>query len=182
VSTIVAVPTSKLLRDRALLRFRQRHVVAREEHVEVRLRHAQRQVLLRVREHRLRLQHLLLGLADRDPVLHAEDRLRQRHGVGLRRDVEIARDLALDLVAKDRHRAGDEGQVARARLRQLLARGRVLRARRLIHGIAHAGVAVDREKVGGRGRLRGGGQGERDSETQDHSADLRGAWGVDGLR
>jgi hypothetical protein len=145
----IALRLGELLVDRGLLRFGQRHVVLREQHVEIRLRGAQPQVLLREREHRLRLQHRGAGLVDGDPVLHAEDRLRERDREGVGGVVAVGRAVALGIVAEDRGAAVHLRQVARPRLRQALGGGLVLRARRLVDLVAQQRVAVDAEEVGG---------------------------------
>ena len=74
----VALRLRELLGDRDLLRAMKCEVVLRGEHVEVGLRHAHDQVLRRLAELRLGLQHLELRLLVLDDVLPAEDRLRQR--------------------------------------------------------------------------------------------------------
>ena len=74
VSVMVATPTSKLrfacasCSETRSSGFRQVDVVLREQHVEIRPRHAQHQVLLRGGERVVGLQHLLVRLADGDPV------------------------------------------------------------------------------------------------------------------
>ena len=169
---MVAVPTSKLrfawascwsmatfcASERATLSLR-------EQHVEVGLGDAQPQVLLGLGESGFGLQHQLLRLGDRDPVLHAEDRLRQRDAVGLVRVVEAGRPRAVEPVARDARVAGDERKVSGACLGQALDARQVLGARRLVDGVAHQGVAVDREQVRAQGGAGGEGRGEREGEA-----------------
>ena len=97
----VALGLRELLVDRGLLRLGQRHVVLREQHVEVGLRHAKREVLRGAGEHHLGLQHRVPRLVHGDPVLHAKDRLRQCDGVGLGGVAHLA-GAAVEVVAEDR--------------------------------------------------------------------------------
>jgi hypothetical protein len=167
----VALGLGELLVERGLLGFREGHGVAREQHVEVRLRRAQRQVLLRLRERGLRLQHRLLRLADRDPVLHAEDRLRERDAVGLVGVVEAGRALAVEPVARHARVGRDERQVARARLRQALGSRLVLGAGALVHGVGNERVAIHGQQVRGGGR-----EGEREGEREGGAGRFHSGW------
>jgi len=184
----VALGLGELLGDGAVLRIGERHVVLREEHVEIRLRHAQDQVLLRAGESRLGLDHLLLRLVDGDPALQAEDRLRERDRVGLGGEVAVGRAVALGVVAEDRGAAREERQVGRSSLRQLLQARHVLRARGLVDGIAHLRVAVDRDEVCGAGAAERGADGggpwrarlQRVPAHDDHGRLRRAARGVEG--
>ena len=161
----VALGLRELLVDRGLLRFRQRHVVLGEQHVEVGLGEPQPQVLQRASQHRLGLQHQVLRLVDRDPALQAQDRLRERHRDRPGVVVAVGDAVALGVVAEDRAGRRDLRQVARARLGQALGRGLVLAARGLVDGVAHACVAVEGDQVRAADRGRGNGGGESDGDS-----------------
>ena len=79
----ISLGLGQLFADGGLLRLRHGDVVFRQQHIEVGLRHAQNQILLRGRELRLALQHLLLGLIVGRPVLRPVQRLAERQRVAI---------------------------------------------------------------------------------------------------
>ena len=89
----VALRLRELLGDRDLVGADEVEVVLRGEHLEVGLRHAHDEVLRRLPELGLGLQHLELRLLVLDDVLPAEERLREVNGVTVA--VEVCPDCRL---------------------------------------------------------------------------------------
>lgn len=97
-STDLEIPLRllQLLRDGLLAGAHRRQILLRVQHVEIRLRDAQDQILRGLRENRLGLRDLPFGLPILDDVLPAEQRLGQADVVRMRVVVLFQRRLAVD--------------------------------------------------------------------------------------
>ena len=143
----------ELLRDRLLVGTHRAQVFLGVEDVEIRLRHAQNQILRRLGEIRLGLHHLQLGLPVLDDVLPAEERLGQADVVRMRVVVLFQRRLAVDavpvLVPHRPRRRADHRQQAGQALRQFFPPRLDRRARGGVLRIVGERLAIHLQQIGG---------------------------------
>src|SRR6185503_3730774 len=173
----VALGLGQLLRDGGLLRADQRQRVLRRQHLEVGLRGAQRQVLARLGEDRLRLAYLVLGLVALREVLRPEQRLRERQRVARVqrilvdiRDHRLVARLDLEALLGGIGREVERGQDERASLGDALAPGLEGEARGRIHRVVALRVPVHLQQVfrrGWRRERRGNGDDASTTAQQD---------------
>ncbi|MBK9117871.1 MAG: hypothetical protein IPM22_20210 [Betaproteobacteria bacterium] len=167
----VALRLRELLGDGDLLLLGQVDIELGEQHVEVRDRGADDEVLLRDRQREVRLRDLLLRLVERHRVLRPVQRLRRRKCqvalavVGRRRDLRRRVDRRVVRVDVGCPGRGELRQQRRPRLRDPLLRGLPLRARGGDGGVVLLRLAVDLQQV-----LAGGRAGrEQRSQARDES-------------
>ena len=144
----------ELLRDRLLVGTHCAQVFLGVEDVEIRLRHAQNQILRRLGEIRLGLHHLQLGLPVLDDVLPAEERLGQADVVRMRvvvlaDDVRAVAGFVLVFVPQRVGAGAERRQQPGQPLRQLFASGLGRRPGRHVLGVVGQRVAIDLDDVGG---------------------------------
>jgi hypothetical protein len=149
----VALRLRQRLDDGLFLALRELDVELRQEHVEIRGRNAQDEVLPRELQHVVRLRDDLLGLIVGHEILVAEQRLRRRHeGVVLRvsrRDIglRIGLDRGVVLVLCRTGRCIGVRQQARARLRQIFLGRLPVRLCGSEQGVVRHGLAVDLHQI-----------------------------------
>ena len=152
----VAFRLRQLLGERGFLGRGEQYVVFCEQNVEVRLRNAEYQVLVRLQKGRFRLRDLVFRLFVSNPVLVAKERLRRGHGhrIGVIRGIAADQtgcrrakgDVAVVVlrVRLHGHRRQQPGQT----LRQFFLAGHVARARRGVDCVGGLRFAIYRQQIG----------------------------------
>ena len=154
-STDLEIPLRllQLLRDGLLAGAHRRQILLRVQHVEIRLRDTQDQILRGLRENRLGLRDLPFGLPVLDDVLPAEQRLGQADVVRMRVVVLFQRRLTVHavpvLVPYRPRRRADHRQQAGQALRQFFPPRLDRRARGGVLRIVGERLAIHLQQIGG---------------------------------